>query len=206
MTFTFHACDSDLKDLTTRLEHDSLLDIEWFQANYIKLNEEKHHLLKSGHKHELLWPNIGQIKIWESEKQNLLGILIDWNLRFVEYILSQCKKAGKKLNVLVRIFKFMASERRRLLVKVFIESQFGYCTLVWMRCNRSCNNRANHLHETTLRIVYNDNVSLFEDLLQRDQLVSIHHKNIRLLRIELHRTRNNISSHIMNELFEQRNI
>ena len=95
MTFTFHACDWDLKDLTTRLEHDSLLDIEWFQANYIKLNEEKYHLLKSGHKHELLWPNIGQIKIWESEKQNLLGILIDRNLRFVEHIVT-VKKTWQK--------------------------------------------------------------------------------------------------------------
>ena len=30
---TFHACDSDLKDLIPRLEHDSLQTIEWFQVN-----------------------------------------------------------------------------------------------------------------------------------------------------------------------------
>ena len=75
-----------------------------------------------------------------------------------------------------------------------------------MCCNRSCNNRVNHLHERALRIVYNDNASPFEDLLQRDQSVSIHHRNIRLLGLELYKTRNNISSHITNELFEQRNI
>ena len=57
-----------------------------------------------------------------------------------------------------------------------------------------------------LRIAYNDNVSSFDDLFQRDQSVSIHHRNIRVLGIELYKTRNNISSHIMNELFEQRNI
>ena len=51
-----------------------------------------------------------------------------------------------------------------------------------------------------LRIVYNENVSSFEDLLQRDQSVSIHHRKIRLLEIELYKTRNNISSD-MNELF-----
>ena len=45
---TFHACDSDWKDLITRLEHDFLLAIEWFQTNYMKLNEEKCHSLKSG--------------------------------------------------------------------------------------------------------------------------------------------------------------
>ena len=65
---SFHACDSYLKDPITRLEHDSLLVIEWFQANYMKLNQEKCHLLISGHKHELLWENIGRSKIWESEK------------------------------------------------------------------------------------------------------------------------------------------
>ena len=83
---------------------------------------------------------------------------------------------------------------------------FGYCPTGCMCCNRSCNNRINHLHERALRIVYNDNVSSFADLLQRDQSVSIYHRYIRLLGIELYKTRNNISSHIMNELFEQRNI
>ena len=65
---SFHACDSDFKDLITRLEHDSILAIGWFQANYMKLNEGKCHLLISGNKRELLWANIGRCKIWESEK------------------------------------------------------------------------------------------------------------------------------------------
>ena len=46
-------------------------------------------------------------------------------------------------------------------------------------------NWINRLHERALRIAYNDNVSSFEDLLQRDHSVSIRHKNIRLLRIEI---------------------
>ena len=100
----------------------------------------------------------------------------------------------------------MTVEHRRMLMKIFIESQFGYCPLVQMCCNQSCNNRTNHLHKRALTIVYNDNVSSFEDLLYRDQSVSIHHRNIRLLAIELYKTRNNTSSHIINELFEQRNI
>ena len=54
--------------LVTRLKHDFLLSIEWVQANYMKLNEEKCHLLISGHKHKLLWVNIGRSKIWEKEK------------------------------------------------------------------------------------------------------------------------------------------
>ena len=197
---------TQIEDLITRLEHDSLLAIEWFQANYMKLNEEKCHLLTSGHKHELLRGNIERGKIWESEKQKLLGIVIDRDLRFYEYIFSQCKKAGRKLSLPIKICKFMTIERRRMLMKAFIESQFGYCPLTWICCNRSCNNCLKHLHKKALRIVYNDNGSSFEDLLQRDQPVSIHHKNIGLLGIELYKKRNNVSSHIMNELFEERNI
>ena len=42
---TFFACDKDLRSLINRLEHDSLSAIEWFSNNYMKLNEDKYHLL-----------------------------------------------------------------------------------------------------------------------------------------------------------------
>ena len=40
---TFHACDSNLENLVRRLEHDSMLAIEWFESNYMKLNKDKCH-------------------------------------------------------------------------------------------------------------------------------------------------------------------
>ena len=46
-----------------------------------------------GHKHEMIWTiAIGQTKILESRKQKLLGVIIDRNLCFDEYVLNQCKK------------------------------------------------------------------------------------------------------------------
>ena len=47
---TFHACDSSLEDLIRRLEHDSIPAIEWFESNYMKLNQDKCQFLLSGHK------------------------------------------------------------------------------------------------------------------------------------------------------------
>ena len=47
---TVHACDSSLEDLVNRLEHDANLAIEWFDCNYMKLNQDKCHLIISGHK------------------------------------------------------------------------------------------------------------------------------------------------------------
>ena len=90
-------------------------------------------------------------------------------------------------------------------MKAFIESHFANFPLIWMFCQRSSNTRINHLHERALRIVYNDNESTFEDLLKKDNSVSIHHKNIRLLGIELCKVKNNLSTHLMSETFNLRN-
>ena len=143
---TFHACDLDLKSLITRPEHDAALDIEWFESNYMKLNQYKSHFLFSGHKYETLFVNVGETKIWARKQQTLLGILIDRDLTFDEYVLSQCKKAGKKLTTLIRISKFMTFAQRRNIMKAFIESQFAYCPLVWVFCGRQTNARINHIH------------------------------------------------------------
>ena len=138
------------------MEHDSLLAIEWFENNHTKLNQEKCHLLVSGYKRENIWARIGQTKIWESRKQKVLGVEIDSNLNFDLYVSSLCKKEGKKLCILARLSNFTSLNRRRTLMKMFIESQFGYCPLIWMFHGRIVNKKINHLHGRALRIVYKD--------------------------------------------------
>ena len=58
----------------------------------MKLNQGKCHLLVSGYKHENVWAQIGDEKIWESNKQKLLGFQIDRNLHFNEHVPLLCKK------------------------------------------------------------------------------------------------------------------
>ena len=89
-------------------------------------------------------------------------------------------------------------------MKVFIESQFAHGPLVWMFCSKSSSNHINHLHERALRIVYNDHSSSFEDILVMDNSVSIHHRDIRLLAIELCKAKNNLSSQL--ELYQRREV
>ena len=57
--------------------HDSLLAIKWFENNSIKLNQDKCHLIVSGHKYENVFASVGQSVIWETENKKLLGIIID---------------------------------------------------------------------------------------------------------------------------------
>ena len=106
---------------------------------------------------------------------------------------------------MARVCNILNQEPRRTLMKAFIESQFGYCPLIWIFCGRNLNNRINHLHERLLRIVYNDYESSFQELLELDNSVSIHHRNIRLLAIELFKVKYFLSNQIMSELFDLRN-
>ena len=94
---TFHACacDSDICSLIKRLEHDSLLAAEWFESNYVKLNEDKCHFIILGYKHEIMFAHVGESRIWEKGHQKLLGVTIDKNLKFKKHILKQCKKQEK---------------------------------------------------------------------------------------------------------------
>ena len=71
-----------LSILINRLEHDTALAVEWFENNFIKLNQDKCHLLVFERKHETVWAKMGETKIWESNKQKLLRVVINRNLNF----------------------------------------------------------------------------------------------------------------------------
>ena len=86
-------------------------------------------------------------------------------------------------------------------MNAFINSQFGYCPLVWMLHSRKLNTRINRIHERALRVVYNDMVSSFDELLLRNNSVSIHVRNIQLLAVELYKVANGLSPEIMSHVF-----
>ena len=101
------------------------------------------------------------MEIKGSEKENLLGVLIDKRLTFEPHVKRLCNKVSQKLNALARVSHYINFEQRRMIMKAFITSQFSYCPLVWMFHSRKSNNRINRLHERSLRIVYNNYNSTF---------------------------------------------
>ena len=67
---------------------------------------------------------------------------------------------------------------KTLLFNAIVKSQLEYCTLVWMLCSRTSNNMINKVHERALRIILGDDLSDFESLLQHNNDICSHHKNI----------------------------
>ena len=58
--------------------------------------------------------------------------------------------------------------------------------------NRYKNNKVNRLHKSALRNVYEDYELFFEQLLEKDQLFSIHYQNFDRLLIEICKACNKI--------------
>ena len=98
----------------------------------------------------------------------------------------------------------MELPKRRILMNAFFKAQFNYCPVIWMNHTRGLNNKINRLHERCLRIIYNDKRSNFEELLNKDNSVSIHHHNMQALAIELYKVVNDMSSEVISEVFEVR--
>ena len=145
-------------------------------------------------------------KFGKEQSKNLLEIEIERNLNFDDHVISLRKKAVRKLAVLARSSTFMSFKQKRNLMKTFVESQFQFCLLIWMFHSRKVNSKINHLQERSSRIVYNDYITSFEDLLKIDNSFKIHHKNIRSLAIELFKVKKGIANPILCDIFPLRSI
>ena len=70
--------------------------------------------------------------------------------------------------------------------------------------SRALNNKINRLHKRCLRLICNDNQLAFEELLEKNDSVSIHIRNLQTLVIEMYKVMNGGSSEIMKEIFRIR--
>ena len=96
----------------------------------------------------------------------------------------------------------MDQNKRRMLMKAFIISQFSYCPLVWMFHSRNTKSRANKTHERALRLVHDDSPYLrFDELLIKDKSVSIHQRNLQLLATEIFKVKNGVSTGLTEDIF-----
>ena len=198
---TPYTIENEIETLTRIIEKDAFILIKWFNDNYLKLNEDKCKLLITKH-NDNVSAKTGSEIIMGSESVKLLGIIIDNKLNFNEHISKLCKKVSQKIHALARIANFMSTEKLRKIMKAFIDSQFGYCPLIWMFCNRTLNNRINQLHERALHLVYKDATLSFEELLIVDKSFSIHHRNLQKLATEMYKVIDKLSPSFMHTIFQ----
>ena len=198
---TIYACDNNTEGIIEKLESGALKIAEWFPNNCMKSNEDKCHLMIFGDKSNDISLNIGSVRIKESKEEKLLGVILDKTLCFKQQVKSICKKAGQKLHTLSRISHFLDTEQLKRIMRAFILSQFNYCPLVWMFCNRTLHNKVNRIHKRALRITCKDMRSDFDTMLLRHNAVTIHIRNLQLLMTEIDKTKREFNPTFMKEIF-----
>ena len=198
---TPYVIEDSLSEVVSSLEKCSEKLFQWFSDNQMKANPEKCNLIVNSSENVTINVNGNTIK--SSEKVKLLGINIDKKLNFKDHIDQMCKKANQKLNALSRVAPYMEIAKRKLLFNAFFQSQFNYCPLTWMCHNRQLSNKINRVHERCLRVIYNDKKSSFQELLDKNESVCIHHKNLQALCIEMFKVERKESPEIFSRLFHK---
>ena len=131
-----YSCNKDIDSVILQLKRDSNSLLEWFSINGFKANPEKFHLILSN-PDQNLFIEIDGHKILNKKSEKLLGIKFDSKLNFDIHVSELCSKASQKLHALSRIANYMRIKQRKNIMKSFINSQFGYCPLVWMLHSRN---------------------------------------------------------------------
>ena len=169
------------------------------EGNYFKMNADKCKLLVTNNVENISLVIDGR-KIIGKKCVKFLGIKIDNKLDINDHVSTSYKQGSLKLHALARVAHFMSQDKLRILMKAFVESQFGYCSLIWMFHSRKVNNKINKLHERALRLVYKNNTLSFEELLTMNNSFTAHHRNLqnlplnctKLKIVNLHASYNNI--------------
>ena len=170
----------------------------------MKENADKCHLLVTTN--SAVSASTEEFVINNSNEEKLLGIKIDTKLSLENHVSSLCKKASQKLHALARIVNYMDLSKHKSLMKAFATSQFNYCPLIWMFYSRELNNCINRIPERALRLVYQDNSLSFAELLEKDNSVTIHQRNLQVPATEIFKLKNRLAPEIMKEVFEIQNL
>ena len=134
----------------------------------------------------------------------LLGITIDYELKFKKHINELCRKASYKLHALQRIRRYLSVDKARLLANAFIDSQFNYAPLIWMFAGKTLINKICKIHHRTLEVVYDDFNKLYDEVLELNKDLSINQRYLLYLAIEVFKSIMHLNPQFMWSYFEEK--
>lgn len=183
---TLSYADYDIKNVVQNLESDSLKMLDWFDYNLMKANPDKFQALAIGKKsfdHKIVFELKGNRIECENDVK-LLGVTIDYELKFDKHISDICKKASRQLNVLKRIGKYLNKLGRLTIYYSFILSNLNYCPITWHFCSEKNTLKMEKIQERALRFVYNNYTINYEELLHLSKLPSLKVRRLRSIALE----------------------
>ena len=120
---TPHAIGNNIQELIVKLQNASKTLFQWFSNNQMKANPDKCNFICSNSKK--VSSVVENKEINNSSHERLLGVKTDPKFSFNTHIDDTCKKAGLKLNPLLRITPHLGFKKKKLLINSFFMSQFN---------------------------------------------------------------------------------
>lgn len=204
---TIYAYDSNLQNVSSKLEKDLKLINKWFVDNSMVANPEKYQVMFLGVKDLIpININVGGKYITSKDEVELLGITIDNKLNFGKHIKNLCIKANNKICAILRLRKNLSISQTRLIINAHVFTYFHYCPLIWMFCRKMDMKLINKVHKRALRVIYNDFTLELEELLSLEKIVPIHTVHLRKLMLEVYKSLNHKNPKLMWDLFSIKTI
>ena len=151
-----------------------------FYENCMTLNAGKCHFMCRGNDTANETFIFKKLVMKNSKEQNIFDVTIDNKLNSKSHIKELCKKGSQKYGYYQgRLSNYLNNSEKKLVFNSIVKSQFNYCPLVWTFCSRTSINMINKELERALRVVLNDYTSDFKTLLQRNNDVCNHQRNIK---------------------------
>ena len=198
----------DLLEALRNLKRDGRNAIDWFTKNGMQANPDKFHfmLLSPSPVDKQLLELCDGITLISEAAVTVLGVTIDDNLSINEHISVCCTKAARQLNALARIAKYLDVRSRRTIYNSFIMSSFNYCPLVWHFCGKTKNQKLEKIQERTLRILYDDYTSIYDELLDKAGTNTLLINRLRLMALTVFKSINSLNPPCLNDIFSKKSV
>ena len=117
--------------------------------------------------------DINENKLSATDHVKLLGIEIDNKSKLSNHVKKLCSKVNKKVSAFSRLDTYIPREQALIICSVVILSNFNYCPLIWLFCNKGAYKEIGRTHQ-----IFNDCVenSTYPDELKCADVTSLPNK------------------------------
>ena len=122
--------------------------------------------------------NINENKLAATDHVKLLGIELDNKLKFSSHVKTLCSKVNKNISAFSRLNMYISREQALTICNAVILSNFNYCPLIWLFCNKGAYKEIDRTHKRAFRILYKEYECPFETLLTRSGSFCMHVRNL----------------------------
>ena len=125
--------DACILSLKSKLEKNANMASHWFANIHMKSNFSKFQaMILNNHSDSCeISLRVGNNDVKLNDCVKLVGIYIDYKLKFTNHVDHLCKRMSRQLSAIRRIAKYVNKDYMMKLFNAFILSNFNYSLIVW---------------------------------------------------------------------------